>query len=109
MARFEDGLLHLVAINNMVPGEAEAYHSLFPRPPHRGFVIGRAFLEGRPVHVEDVQDDPEYDPRTLEVLQRAAPYRTYLGIPILKNGVPIGAIGCGRREVKPFTEARSSW
>ncbi len=42
----------------------------------------------------------------LEVLQRAAAYRTYLGIPILKNGVPIGAIGCGRREVKPFTESQ---
>ena len=106
VARLEDGLLHLVAINNMVPGEAEAYHSLFPRPPHRGFVIGRAFLEGRPMQVEDVQDDPEYDARTLEVLQRAAPYRTYLGIPILKNGVPIGAIGCGRREIKPFTESQ---
>jgi PAS domain S-box-containing protein len=106
VARFEDGLLHLVAINNMLPGEAEAYHSLFPRVPHRGFIVGRAFVDRRPVHVEDVLDDPDYEARTLEVLQRAAPYRTYLGIPILKNGVPIGAIGCGRREVRPFTESQ---
>src|SRR5262249_24440270 len=42
-------------------------------------------------------------PHTLEVLQRAAPYRTYLGIPILCDGRRIGSIGCGRREVKPFT------
>src|SRR5439155_24732694 len=35
--------------------------------------------------------------------ERSAPYRTYLGIPIIRDGVPIGAIGCGRREVKPFT------
>jgi two-component system, NtrC family, sensor kinase len=106
VARFEDGLLHLVALNNMSPDETEAYHSLFPRAPGRHFIIGRAFVDGRPVHVEDVRTDPNYDPRTLEVLQRSAPYRTYLGIPILRDGVPIGAIGCGRREVKPFTAAQ---
>src|SRR6266849_5233806 len=106
VARFEDGLLHLGALNNMSSEETEAYHSLFPRAPGRHFIIGRAFVDGRPVHVEDVLKDPDYDPRTLEVLQRAAPYRTYLGIPILRDGVPIGAIGCGRREVKPFTAAQ---
>ena len=106
VARFDDGLLHLVAINNMSPGETEAYHSLFPRPPHRGFVMGRAFVDGRPVHIDDVLADPDYDPRTLEVLQQAAAYRTFLGIPVLRKGVPIGVIGCGRREVRPFTEAQ---
>src|SRR3989442_5115622 len=90
----------------MSPPETEAYRSLFPRPPLRNFTIGRAFVDGRPVHVEAVRTDPDYDPRTLEVLQRSAPYRTYLGIPILRDGVPIGAIGCGRREVKPFTAAQ---
>jgi transcriptional regulator with GAF, ATPase, and Fis domain len=106
VAQFSDGLLHLVALNNMSPAETAAYHSLFPRAPHRGFVIGRAFVDARPVHVEDVQQDPDYERRTLEVLQHAAPYRTFLGIPILRHGVPIGAIGCGRREVKPFTPSQ---
>jgi GAF domain-containing protein len=106
VAQFSDGRLHLVALNNMSPAETTAYHSLFPRAPHRGFVIGRAFVDARPVHVEDVQQDPDYERRTLEVLQHAAPYRTFLGIPILRHGVPIGAIGCGRREVKPFTPSQ---
>src|SRR6266511_6437843 len=106
VARFDAGLLHLVAINNMSPAETEAYQTIFPRPPGRHFIIGRAFVDGRPVHVADIDADPDYDPRTREVLQRAAPYRTYLGIPILRDGVPIGAIGCGRREVKPFTAAQ---
>jgi len=106
VARFSGGLLHLAAMSNMSPGEIEAYHSLFPRPPHRGFIIGRAFVEGRPVHVADVREDPDYEPRTLEVLQRAAPYRTFLGIPIRRNGVTIGAIGCGRRDVRPFTPSQ---
>src|SRR6266849_1134797 len=106
VARLQGGLLHLVAVNNMSPEETEAYRSLFPRPPRRDFIIGRAFVDGRPVHVEDVRTDPDYDSRTLDVLQRAAPYRTYLGIPILQDGVPIGVVGCGRREVKPFIPAQ---
>ena len=106
VARFEDGLLHLAAVNNMAENEAAAYRAIFPRPPLRSFVIGRAFLDARPVHVDDVEADPDYDPRTLEILKRGAPYRTYLGIPIIRDGAAIGAIGCGRREVKPFTSAQ---
>src|SRR5690349_12827294 len=106
VARLEGGLLHLAAISNMSRAETAAYQSLFPRPPLRDFVIGRAFLEGRPVHVEDVLEDPEYDPRTLEILQRAASYRSYIGVPIVRHGEVIGAIGCGRRRRKPFTAAQ---
>jgi len=106
VARFEGGLLHLRAVNNMAAEEAAAYQSLFPRPPGTHFIMGRAFVEGQPVHVEDIKADPDYDRRTLEVLQSVGPYRSYLGIPIVRNGVSIGAIGCGRREVKPFTPAQ---
>ncbi len=104
VTRFDGEQLHLTAVSNMSPEEMAAYHRVFPRPPTRGFVVGRAFLECAPVQVEDVTTDPEYDPRTLEILQRAAPYRSYLGIPIARDGVPIGAIGLGRRKVLPFTE-----
>jgi two-component system, NtrC family, sensor kinase len=87
VVRFEDGLLHLAGTSNVSSAEIEAYHSLFPRPPRRDFIMGRAFLDGRPVHVEDVLLDPDYDPHRLEVLQRAATFRTYLGIPIVRNGI----------------------
>jgi two-component system, NtrC family, sensor kinase len=50
VARFENGLLHLVAGHSMSPEETAAFHSLFPRPPGRNFAIGRAFLDGRLVH-----------------------------------------------------------
>jgi len=106
VVRFEDGLLHLAGTSNVSSAEIEAYHSLFPRPPRRDFIMGRAFLDGCTVHVEDVLLDPDYDPHSLGVLQRAATFRTYLGIPIVRNGIPIGAIGCGRYEVRPFTDAQ---
>ena len=97
VARFKGGLLHLVAVNNMSPEETAAYQSLFPRPALRNFVIGRAFVDGRPVHIEDVRTDPDYDPRTREVLQRAAPYRTYLGIPIIRTACRSGRSAAGAR------------
>ena len=105
VAQFDGELLHLIAVNKMSPEEMAAYHTIFPRRPSRGFIIGRAFIDGRPVHVADIEADPDFDSHTLAVLKAAAPHRTYLGIPILRDGVPIGAIGCGRREVKLFTDA----
>jgi two-component system NtrC family sensor kinase len=104
VARYEDGQLHLVATNNMSAEETAAFHSLFPRPPLPSFAMGRAFCEGRSVQIEDALNDPRYDPRTLEVLQSVAQYRTYIGIPIVRDGEAIGVIGCGRREVRPFTD-----
>ena len=103
VARFEGGLLHLVAVNNMSPEETAAFHSLFPRPPARNFAMGRAFIDGCPAHFRDVLTEPDYDARTREVLQTVARYRTFLGVPIVHEGRPIGVIGCGRREVKSFT------
>ena len=103
VARFDDGLLHLVALNNLSEDEIKAFHSLFPRPPARNFVMGRAFVDGQPVQFDDVLAELDYDSRTREVLQRTLKYRTFMAVPILKEGNPIGVIGCARREVRPFT------
>jgi two-component system, NtrC family, sensor kinase len=69
----------------------------------RDFVMGRAFADAHPVHSEDVLAEPDYDARTRDVLQPVVGYRSFLGVPIIRDGGPIGVIGCGRREVKPFT------
>ena len=103
VAVLENGLLHLVALNNLSAEEREAFHSLFPRSPARNFVMGRAFVDCRPVQFEDVVAELDYDLRTREVLQRTLKYRTFMAVPILKDGNPIGVIGCARREVRPFT------
>jgi GAF domain-containing protein/DNA-binding response OmpR family regulator len=106
VARFDNGLLHLVALNNLSVAERKAFHSLFPRLPARNFVMGRAFTDGKPVQFEDVLAEFDYDSHTREVLQRTLKYRTFMAVPILKDGSPIGVIGCARREVKPFTSAQ---
>ena len=70
--------------------------------PGRGSVIGRTVLERGVVHIVDVLEDPDY---SLTNLQSAGGYRTVLGVPILKDGEPLGAIAVGRNMVKPFSEA----
>ncbi|MEC9368000.1 MAG: GAF domain-containing protein [Pseudomonadota bacterium] len=104
VSRFHDGKLHIEAVSNLRPEETAVYKSIFPREPTRGYVVGRAFLDGVPVHVTDIAADPDYDQAILQTLKSTSAYRTYLGIPILRHGTPIGVIGLGRREVKPFTE-----
>ncbi len=69
--------------------------------PGRGSVIGRTVLEGRPVQIADVLADPEY---TQTEAQKIAHYRTLLGVPLLREGVPIGAIALQRTDVRPFTD-----
>jgi signal transduction histidine kinase len=67
----------------------------------RGTITGRAALEGRVVHVPDVLADPEY---TFLEGQKLGGYRTDLGVPLLREGVPVGVFSLARPVVKPFTE-----
>src|SRR5207237_10707020 len=56
-------------------------------------------LEGKAVQIPDVLTDPEY---SLAEPQRLGGYRTHLGVPLLREGNPIGVILVSRRTVRPF-------
>jgi signal transduction histidine kinase len=77
------------------------YARTVPIEPERGTAIGRALLERKVIHIPDVQADPEY---TWAEAQRFGSFRTNLGVPMLRDGVPIGAFGLTRSEVRPFTD-----
>lgn len=71
--------------------------------PGRGSAMGRAMLERAPIQIVDVLADPEYE---LAEAQRIAGFRTILGVPLLRDGEPIGVLSVWRRHVEEFTPAQ---
>jgi signal transduction histidine kinase len=100
ITRQKDGMLFFA--------EAYGYSSEFieyvrtlPVERGRGTATGRALLERRVIHIADVLADPDY---TWAEAQRLGGYRTVLGVPMLREGIPVGVLTLTRSEVRPFTE-----
>jgi two-component system, NtrC family, sensor kinase len=73
-----------------------------PVKPERSTITGRTLLEGKVTHVPDVHADPDY---TFSEAQRlSGDPRTFLGVPLLREGKPVGALVLLRRNVRPFTD-----
>ena len=68
--------------------------------PGRETCTGRVLLEGRTVQIPDAQADPEY--KAPDVL-RAGGNRAMLGVPLLREGLPIGVLTLTRSTARPFT------
>jgi signal transduction histidine kinase len=95
------GLSFLHVASHGVPREFSEHMKSRPIEPDRGTVAGRVLLEGKPIHIADVQTDPDYT--MTEVIQRTG-FRTILGVPLLREGNPIGVIILGRNSVRPFSD-----
>jgi len=78
----------------------KAYLESIEIEPGRGSTVGRVLLEKRPVQISDVQADPDY---LLGKIISIGDYRTSLGVPLMREGEPIGVITLMRCTVQPFT------
>jgi signal transduction histidine kinase len=67
----------------------------------RGSISGRAAIERRIIHSHDVLADPEF---ALLDAQKLDTFRTALGVPLLREGNPIGTLFLARAAVDPFTQ-----
>ena len=83
------------------PPDFKAYVEANPLPPGRGSIVGRVIIERRTVQVADVLADPSY--KMIEQAKMGG-IRTVLGVPMLRQGTPIGVIILQRKAVKPFTD-----
>ena len=95
-----DGFYYHVTNHNFHPDWVQAQKSR-PLKPGRDSVVGRVLLENKPVHIVDVLADPDY---TFLESQKLAGFRTFMGVPLIRDGRPIGVFTLGRRSVDPFTE-----
>jgi signal transduction histidine kinase len=94
-----DGVYHHVASHGFPPNHIE-YMRNHPLGPDRTSVAGRVVLEGQSIHIPDVQGDSEL---TLMQAPGVARVRTALGVPMLREGIPIGVLVLARTTVEPFT------
>ncbi|MFZ3377657.1 MAG: GAF domain-containing protein, partial [Chthoniobacterales bacterium] len=69
--------------------------------PGTGTVVGRAALEGATVQILDAWTDPLYEAKDDA---RVGGVHTMIGVPLLREGAPIGVIGLARRRVEAFSE-----
>src|SRR5262249_29276910 len=84
-----------------MPPQLQAYMDNHPIPSGRGSIVGRTVLERGTIHVHDVLADPEY---RMSEAARIGGIRTMLGVPLLREGMPIGVIALQRKAVRPFTD-----
>ena len=100
ISREKDGHYHVVAAYGFPPG-LQDYYETMPMDQGRGSLFGRILLERKPVQIVDVLADPEY---AMHELQKRAGFRTVLGVPLLRDGGPIGILSVNRTTVRPFTD-----
>jgi class 3 adenylate cyclase/putative methionine-R-sulfoxide reductase with GAF domain len=100
--RLDDaGLIDVVAHDNLSPEQIQALRHVFPVRASRDTLTARAILDRKVVHVADVAAESGY---ALMPLAREVGYRSFLSVPMQRDGRPIGAISVGRREASPFTD-----
>jgi two-component system, NtrC family, sensor kinase len=96
-----DADMFRLAATHGFPADYEDFMKRTPVQPGRGTLIGRTTLEAAVVHIPDCLSDAEYSWRES---QERGGYRTMLGVPLLREGVPIGVLAMTRSAVKPFTD-----
>ena len=86
--------------------EAQESHRSFQAGPNTG--LGRMLRERKPVHIEDLVADAatvHRDPVRVATIEKLGA-RTFLAVPLLKDGAVIGAVVVYRKEVRPFSDAQ---
>ena len=115
--RFDGELLHFVAFHIVGPSPAPRprvrrwkgqrhYEDLlkakYPMRPDSSQVAGRVLLTKSVVRLEDALTDPDYDQR----FARAIGFRRLLGVPMLREGDPLGVIVVGWVEAGPVPKVQ---
>src|SRR5262249_45643564 len=98
--RLDGNLIRLVAhYGRIPPGRMED-----PIVTGRGDVVSRAIIERQAIHVRDLAAEVENEFPDSKFNRERSGARTFLSMPMLREGTPIGVINIRRQEVRPFSE-----
>ena len=108
--RFDGELLHFVASHQSpAPGanvrrrkNLDSLKTKYPMRPDSSQASGRVLLTKSVVRLEDALTDPDYDQR----FARAIGFRRLLGVPMLREGDPLGVIVVGWVEAGPVPKVQ---
>jgi GAF domain-containing protein len=100
--RYDSELMHLGAMVNFAPGAEDTWRRLYPRPASQDTATGRAILERAVVIVPDVAVDARAE--WAREVARTGGYRSMIAVPMLREGIPIGAILVARVEPGSFPD-----
>ena len=96
--RFDGELLHLEASSSLIPKFLQMLQKRYPMPPDVSQVSGRVVLSRDVVRIEDAYQDAQYDTK----LAVSGEWRRMLGVPMLLEGKPVGALVVGWAESGPI-------
>ena len=99
--RVEAGLMRKVASHGVIPAARAVGDT---RPIVRGTVTGRAILDRQIIHVPDMMTERDEDYPEARRIDERMGIRTSLAVPLLREGVAVGAILIRRTEVCPFND-----
>ena len=103
--RYEDGVYRFAAGYSISPAysEIERQSQISPGP---GTLVGRTAMARGAVRIKDAWTDPLYERKEDAKIGR---HRSMIGVPLLRDGEPIGVIGLSRSRVDPFSSETLNW
>ena len=98
--RLEGGVYRFAAGYSIVPAYLEIERRT-PISPGSGTLIGRAAMTGQVAPIDDAWNDPLYEKKEDA---KVGGHRSMIGVPLMREGQPVGVIGLSRSRVDPFAE-----
>src|SRR5262249_24260011 len=99
--RFDGRLLHFAAQHGLSADGIAAMNCAWPLAPTHGTAAGRAVLDRRIWLIADAYAEPGYEHAAVA---ETAAFRSIVAVPMIRDGIPIGAITLNRSQVGMFPD-----
>jgi len=105
LSRFDGESIHMAAVYGATQEGAETIRAAYPMKPGGGTLAARVIRDRRPLHIADVQEDPNYEGKEAAAV---VGFRSVLGVPMMREGHLAGAIVIAREQAGLFPENQVS-